>query len=107
MEVHVWLCVSIFSSGTSIIMSTETEVGLKRAHPDDDEDEQNGKKQASSAAGARDEEGGCKPIEEAFLGTCRPHRRGYKDTSMKTMQCWLVKCASKEGCQNNVCTAHG
>lgn len=87
-------------------MSTETELGLKRAHPDDEEDEQNGKKQPSSAAGERDEEGRCKPIEEAFLGTCHPYCSGHKDT-METMQCWLVQCASKEGCQDTICTAHG
>lgn len=54
----------------------------------------------------RDHKGRSKPFEGAFLGVCRPYVFGFKDRA-ETMMCWLVKCSSRGGCQDTICTTHG
>jgi hypothetical protein len=53
-----------------------------------------------------DHKGRSKPFEGAFLGICRPYVFGFKDRA-ETMTCWLVKCSSRGGCQDTICTTHG
>jgi hypothetical protein len=53
-----------------------------------------------------DHKGRSQPFEGAFLGNCRPYVFGFKDRA-ETMTCWLVKCSSRGGCQDTICTTHG